>query len=215
MAASYETALSDGARSYLLGRGISEAQLAYYRVGQVDNSHAEHADYAGMLCFPYVTKLGGIVSLKFRQAHDCTEACTHAKYISPYETRIYNALAFDQADQLGYIAIAEGEIDAITLDFCGIPAVGIPGVETWKQHAEWRELFRGYERVYVFPDNDPDRVVIVQGKEVVKNPGKDLAKAINRDVDTARIITLPGKDVNDTFLAYGADSIRKAAGLDV
>jgi DNA primase len=209
MAASYQKALSADALGYLRGRGISPDQAAFYRIGQVDGSHAEHAIYAGMLCFPYITKLGGVVSLKFRQAHDCTDDCGHAKFIGPYETRLYNTLALDRADRLGVVAIAEGEIDTLTLDaLCRIPAVGIPGVDTWKQHPEWREVFRGYERVLVFPDND--EINPLTGKRA----GAELAKGIARDIDTAKLIQLPGKDVNSTFLTHGAETIRKAAGLD-
>jgi len=32
-----------------------------------------------------------------------------------------------------FIAVCEGEIDAITLSYsCGIPAVGVPGANAWK-----------------------------------------------------------------------------------
>jgi DNA primase len=197
----YQAALRPSSRSYLHGRGIGDHVIERYRLGEVDGSDASHADYTGMLAIPYLTRLGGVVSLKFRRAHECSEFCEHARYISPYSTRIYNALAFDQADRLGCIGIAEGEIDAITLDgLCGIPAVGIPGVETWKAHPEWRELFRGYQRVLVFADGD--------------DKGRELAQKILHDVDTGQVISLPAKDANLTYLRYGSDIIRKAAGLD-
>lgn len=209
MAASYQRALSPEGLAYLASRGISPELAAYYRLGMVDGSHAEHQMYTGMLCFPYITRLGGVVSLKFRQAHDCTDECGHARFIGPYETRLYNPLALDRADRLGIVAIAEGEVDTITLDaLCRIPAVGIPGAETWKTHPEWREIFRGYERVLVFKDNDEANPL------TGKRPGEELAKGIVRDIDTAKLISLPGKDVNSTFQAHGAELIRKAAGLD-
>ncbi len=207
MTASYQAALQAPVRGYLSGRGIGPDAVAYYRLGQVDASHGEHEQYAGMLCIPYLTKLGGVVSLKFRRPHECSEACEHAKYISPYDTRLYNPLAMDDADVRGILAIAEGEFDAMILDFyCGIPAVGIPGVETYKKHPEWRELFRGYSRVLIFPDDD-------EPNPKGERPGEELAKAISRDVDTAQVIKLPGQDVNKTFLEYGADEIRRIAGV--
>jgi DNA primase len=167
----------------------------------VDESHDEHSKYAGMICIPYVTKLAGVVSLKFRQPHACIEACGHAKYIGPYETRLYNTLAMDQADRLGYIAACEGEVNALTLDYlCGIPAVGIPGAEMWKAHPEWRELFKGYGRVLFFPDND--------------EAGERLAGCIGRDIDTLKIVKLPdGADANKAFMEIGADEIRRIAGV--
>ena len=206
MAAAYGLALlaedssARAARSYLSGRGLSMADFSKYAIGLVTGEFDEHAAYAGMLCFPYITTLGGVVSLKFRRAHDCTEACSHARFISPYPTRLYNTKALDWADKLGYVCIVEGEIDAIVLnELCGLPdecpAVGIPGVETWKAHPEWRELFRGYSKVYVFADSD--------------EPGIELAKTIRKEIDTAEIVTLPGKDVNDTYLRFGPRAIRE------
>lgn len=208
MAFSYEEALlhvqdsrSGLARGYLASRGITEEASASYRLGMVDSSFDEHAKYAGMICIPYVTKLAGVVSLKFRQPHDCTEACGHAKYISPYETRLYNTIAMDKADQLGWIAATEGELNALTLDgLCGIPAVGIPGAEMWKAHPEWRELFRGYSRVLFFPDDD--------------EAGERLAGMIGRDIDTLKIVRLPnGADANRAYMETGPDEIRRIAGV--
>ena len=48
-------------------------------------------------------------------------------------TRLYNVLALQQAGD--FIAVCEGEIDAITLHYkCGVPAVGVPGANSWKPH---------------------------------------------------------------------------------
>lgn len=190
----YHLMLGSSAQNYLLGRGINHDLIAGYRLGQVDGSVAEHASYKGWLSLPYITRLGGVVSLKFRRLDG-----GEPKYIGPYPTRIYNTLAFERAEQLGYIGICEGEIDTITADaLCGIPAVGIPGIETWKAHPEWKELFRGFTKVLMFADPD--------------EPGQRLATQILRDLDTAHLVALPG-DVNETFLSHGSDFIRKAAGL--
>lgn len=201
MAAAYGLALlaedssAKAARSYLAGRGLSMQNSSNCGIGLITDEFDEHAKYAGMLCFPYITKLGGVVSLKFRQAHDCVEACSHARFISPYETRLYNPLDFEVADRRGWVCICEGELDTLTLsELCDIPAVGLPGVETWKAHPEWAELFRGYQKVYVFGDSD--------------DPGQALAKAILKQIDTAELVKLPGKDVNDTYRRFGPDVIK-------
>lgn len=201
MAAAYGLALlaedssAKAARSYLAGRGLSMQKCSDHGIGLVSSLFDEHAKYEGMLCFPYITKLGGVVSLKFRRAHDCSETCQHARFISPYETRLYNTLDFELADRRGHVAICEGEIDALTLSaLCDIPAVGVPGVETWQAHPEWKELFRGYGKVYIFADSD--------------DPGQDLAKQILKQIDTAELVKLPGKDVNATYLQYGPGVIK-------
>jgi DNA primase len=182
------------ALSYLHGRGILPAVGDAWRLGAVDGSIPEHASYKGWICIPYITRLGGVVSLKFRRLDG-----GEPKYIGLYPTRLYNTMAFDRAERLGYVAVCEGELDAIVLDaLAGIPAVAVPGVETWKAHPEWKEIFRGFSRVLVFPDPD--------------EPGARLAAEILRDLDTAHTVALPG-DVNETFLQHGADIIREAAGL--
>lgn len=207
MTTEYQNALTEAGRSYLLGRGIGPEAIERYRIGQVNERFEEHASYSGMICLPYITR-SGVVSLKFRRAHECGPDCEHAKYYSPYETRLYNTVAMDRADRLGLLGVVEGEFDAEVLDcYCEIPAVGIPGWETYKKHPEWRELLRGYQRVLFFKDNDqPNKVTGLR-------PGDELAKAIRRDVDAAEIIRLPSHDVSDTFKEFGAEGVRKAAGL--
>jgi len=204
LAREYQAALSPAARSYLAGRGLDEGAIERYRVGEVTRD-SEHWKYAGMICLPYVTKRGGVVSLKFRQAHKCVEACPHEKYITPYPTRLYNAPAMDRADELGFIAICEGELDAITLDYhCGIPAVAVPGVKTWQQHGEWPSLFTGYQSVFMFADDDDE--------------GRKLADRVKHDIRDAHTVTLEsGKDVNEAYVSdpkAAVAEIRRKAGLD-
>lgn len=173
---------------------MGHEQAAALRLGVVDGTIPEHASYRGWLSIPYLTKLGGVVSLKFGR-RDGGEP----KYIGPYPTRIYNTLAFERAEELGYIGICEGEFDTAVADLlCGIPAVGIPGIETWKAHPEWKEIFKGFTRVLMFADPD--------------EAGGRLATQILRDLDTAHTVALPG-DVNETYLSHGRDFIRKAAGV--
>jgi DNA primase len=157
-----------------------------------------------MISIPYLTRLGGVVAMKFRQPYELGPDDSSPKYLAPVgqSTRIFNGLAFDQADRLGFIGITEGEFDSMILEHhCGIPSVGIPGVETWKAHPEWRELFRGYDRVFMFQDAD--------------EPGAVLASAIRNDVEQCHVISLAanGKDVNAAYQAAGADWIRKVAGI--
>jgi DNA primase len=163
----------------------------------VDGGIPEHAASTGWISIPYLTRLGGVVQLKFRRLSG-----DGPKYLgSGGQPRIYNTMALDLADQLGYVAICEGEFDALILDaYCGIPAVGIPGVDTWASRPEWREIFAGYSRVLVFADPD--------------EPGQKLASRVLRDLDTAHLVALPGADVNETYLAKGADYIREAAGVE-
>jgi DNA primase len=184
------------AQDYLLGRGISPSVADAYRLGLVDGTIPEHAGFTGWISIPYLTRLGGVVAMKFRRLDG-----GGPKYMSAGgEPRLYNTLALDRADSLGYVAICEGEFDAIILDgICGIPAVGVPGVDTWGSRPEWREIFTGFSRVLVFADRD--------------EPGQKLATRILRELDTAHLVQLPAKDVNEAYLQFGADKIREMAGV--
>lgn len=206
--ARYNWALRDDsqAQNYLHGRGIEPRAGDAFRLGVVDGSIAEHAPFTGWISIPYLTKLGGVVSLKFRRLSG-----DGSKYITPYPTRLYNTMALDLGEQLGYVAICEGEFDAIILDaYCAIPAVAIPGVDTWKKHPEWREIFSGFSRVLLFMDQDEDQEM-PDGK--IKNPGRDLGNQLLKDLDTAHLVQLPAKDVNEAYLQFGADKIREVAGV--
>lgn len=196
--ASYETSLQEGddgwtVAGYLKARGITREIAESYRLGVVNDKFPEHAAYKGMLSIPYRTSLGGIVSLKFRRPHNCTADCAHSKYVGPYPTRLFNTVALDAADREGFVCITEGEIDAITIDSAGFPAVGIPGVESWKAHPEWAGVFSGYSRVYMCPDED--------------EAGSRLAKTIQGDLsgDRLRVIRLGGTDVNDYYVKSGRE----------
>lgn len=215
MCATYQEAMTGEAVSYLNGRGIGADAIGSYRLGVVTPG-GEHGIYKGMISIPYITSLAGVVGFKFRQVHDCTETCEHQKYLTPYSTRIFNPLAFDEGERLGYIAVCEGELDAIILSqYCGIPAVAVPGVDTWTQHKAWPLLFQGFSRVLVFKDNDEDRIVVVNGNKKTVNPGRDLAKRILSDVGTAHLVDTEGlgKDVTDIYLKWGADAIRDVADV--
>jgi DNA primase len=196
------------ARDYLSARGLPPNVVSDYRLGLVDADSPDHPDYAGWISIPYRTR-AGVVSFKFRSLSP-----TGPKYIGPYETRLFNTLAMDQADRDGTLGIVEGEFDAIVnTALVGIPTVGIPGVDSYKKHPEWRELFRGYQQVLIFEDQDEPKTKVVNGEEVEWRPGRELSKKLKADIDTSRIVRLPSKDVNDCYLEHGADAVLKAAGL--
>jgi DNA primase len=105
------------------------------------------------------------------------------------QTKLYNVNALLTAEN--YIAVTEGEIDAITLNYkCGIPAIGVPGANSWKRH--YSRLLQDFEQVFVFADGD--------------QPGQDFAKKVAQEVGTVTIINMPeGHDVNSTYLVHGAE----------
>jgi len=57
----------------------------------------------------------------------------------------YGLWRLAEAQERGYITTVEGESDALTLWFHGQPALGIPGVDTWRN--EWPEYFDGIPKI--------------------------------------------------------------------
>lgn len=175
----YHANLDDATIGYLAGRGITGATVDEFLLGTCDDL------YPGWLSIPYL-RPHGVVSFKFRRL---TGEGTKYKNLTGAGTHLYNTTDLDIADQTGTIAIAEGEIDALTASaLCGVPCVGVPGATQWTGHPHWHELFRGYQQVHILAD--PDQA------------GNDLAMAICATLPQARLIVMPG-DVNETYLAYG------------
>jgi DNA primase len=151
----------------------------------------------GMLAIPYLSH-AGVVNIKFRRLTDDTP-----KYmgLSGVPVRMYNVRSLHDTNE---IAICEGELDALTLDgVVGIPAVGVAGTQNWKPH--YRLLFEAFRTVWVFYDRDK--------KEDGSNPGWALARAIQKDVPHATLVTLPENvDVNKLFVTQGRQAVLDLIG---
>jgi len=90
-----------------------------------------------------------------------------------------------------FISICEGEIDTITLDHvCGIPAVGVPGVNNWKKH--YSRLLADFDKVFLFADGD--------------NAGTEFGKSLSRELGNLVVVQMPeGEDVNSMYRTHGAE----------
>lgn len=181
------------AQAYLLGRGLGPQAAAGFRLGVVRRPLQGHEGYAGRLVLPYLTP-AGVVSLRFRCLGQHEGACEgHPKYLSEQgaETRLYNVLDLKKASSS--ICIAEGELDAISLSLSGLPAVGVPGVESWQPH--WGRLLDDFQTVYCLAD--PDKA------------GRKFASFLAKEA-AARAIHLPtDQDVNDVFRTGGPAAVKR------
>lgn len=153
-----------------------------------------HEYLTGRLSIPYITD-AGTVNMTFRciQNHDCKTESKHQKYMlwPKLSANLYHARSLQAAGE--WIAVAEGEIDALTLNICGIPAVGISGVEKWQEF--WPLIFDDFTRVYFFEDGD--------------DPGKKLGDKLSGEVNSPVIrIKMPAKqDVNSIYVTQGRDAL--------
>ena len=196
----YSAGLNEATARYLAGRGVSKEVAQEFSLGTVIEPANGHEQFVGWLCIPYITALGICVSVKFRRLDD-----GKPKYGQPIgqKTHIFNVA--DTAIDSPYIAICEGELDALILSgMCDIPAVGIPGVTAWKPY--FTKLFAGFDAVYVIGDNDV--------KEDGTNPGAEFSKRVAAEVQNSQIVQLPpGMDINEFYLAHGKQSVRDLLGV--
>ena len=185
-----DLAADTAAQVYLKTRGLLSPEAARFRLGLVTSPLAGDEQYRGRLAIPYLTPAGP-VNIRFRcaQAHECDG---HPKYLSREGagTNLFNVL--DLKRDSPFICVAEGEIDAMSLSLAGLPAVGVPGVDTWQKH--FSRCLEDFEVIYAFGDGD--------------KAGSKFSNFLARET-RARPIRMPnGKDCNDIFREQGAEGLR-------
>ena len=160
-------------------------QATHARLGVVLEPLTGHEAYLNRLSIPYITR-SGVVDIRFRSM-DLSEP----KYMgmAGATTHLYNVSAFFRATS--FISICEGEIDTLTLDtVCGIPSVGVPGVNNWKKH--YTRLLQDFDKVFLFADGD--------------NAGSDFGKSLSRELGNLVVVNMPeGEDVNSMYRLHGAE----------
>jgi DNA primase len=111
-------------------------------------------------------------------------------------THIYNVKALSSDSDV--LVICEGEIDTVIATQVGFSAVGLPGANNWKPF--YSRVLADWEKIMLFCDGD--------------NAGREMAKNISRELDNVFPVFMPeGSDVNDVYLAEGADGLRKRMGV--
>src|SRR5215211_2865747 len=65
---------------------------------------------------------------------------------------LYGLWRLETIRKAGWVVLVEGESDTHTLWYHGIPALGIPGVDTWKE--AWGDHLKGIERIYAVIEPD-------------------------------------------------------------
>ena len=173
------------AGAYLASRGITEEVARQALLGVVTEPEPGHEQYVGRLAIPYITKTG-TVDIRFRSLNPAVEP----KYmgLTGAETKMYNVLDVEKAGD--YIAVCEGELDALTLSKCvGIASVGLPGANGWKRH--YTRLLADFERVFIFADGD--------------QAGREFANSLARELPVTTITLPDGEDVNSIYVSEGKE----------
>jgi len=196
----YADQVDEATLRYLAGRGISEEVAALYSLGTVTDPIPGHEMHEGWLSIPYITAGGHCVGYKFRRLDD-----GKPKYGSPMGQKAHLYNVTDITKPSSRIVVCEGELDTVIVSgVLGLPAVGVPGVQAFKDH--FVKLLGGYETVYVVGDNDV--------KEDGSNPGQEFAKRVAGEIMNSQIVTLPpNTDINEYYLSNGLDATRHLLGV--
>lgn len=195
----YQNQRSAHADMWLAERGLSEAAVDGFRLGEVAEPLPGHEKYRGMLAIPYLLHDGTAVTMRFRcmQEHNHREH-SHGKYLSMFGDpgRVFNIGAVMSAGD--EIHVTEGEFDTVILTECGLDAVGLPGATTWAPYM--RRLFAGFSKVWVWADPD--------------EAGAEMAGRLAKALPASRQVRLTEGDVNDTYLSKGRDGLLELIGSD-
>lgn len=181
---------------YLATRGLRapsiKQEVDRFLLGYVADPLPGHEMYRGKLAIPYLRWSQGngwsVVSIRFRKLH--TDDGNKYLTVAGDRPRLYNTTALMKISPV--IAVTEGEIDAITAQVSGIPAVGVPGTQSWKPY--FREPFLGYREVFILADGD--------------EPGMQFAESVAKTLYNAKIVPMPpGSDVNDLVCREGKGAL--------
>lgn len=200
----YHNALSESrGAQYLEERGLPLEMISRFRLGFVAEPEVGHERYRNRLAIPYLRRSAAgewsVVSMKFRAIPDLSCSESNKKYLglSGDSDRLFNTV--DAVLSEDWIAITEGEIDALTASAYGIPAVGVSGATKWKDH--WTEIFLGYQMVYILADGD--------------KAGMDFADMVAGKLRGAPVAVIPmddDEDVNSMISKYGVDKVLERMG---
>jgi DNA primase len=122
--------------------------------------------------------------------HNCKEIAHHSKMGKKKGsgTNLYGVQSLDWADD--WCVLCEGEIDALTYQQIGVPAVAVPGAEVWRPY--WDNIFEDFSRVYLAMDGDD------AAKDLWNNSTENLTNIIKMQMPD-------GEDVNSMYLKAGKD----------
>lgn len=164
--------------------------------GLVSSPLNGHEYLQGRLVIPYVGPQHNLYNLRFRclDHADCKLEGCDSKYTSlpGYPSRVFNVRALVDAGDS--IHVTEGELDAVTLEACGLHAIGIPGVDNMPTYIG--RMLAGFPEVVLWADGD--------------KAGRGLASKFGKHVPSARVLILrAGEDVNSTFVSKGREGLLK------
>ena len=167
---------------WLKSRGLNEATLSAFKIAEQIQGAKTYA------VFPYLRE-GVLVNVKYRNVAEKKDM----RQEGGAEPCLFGWHLIDPKCRT--VAITEGEIDAMSLHQCGIPALSVnagAGNHQWLEN-DWDRLER-FSEILIFFDSD--------------EAGQKGARALSTRIgaDRCKIVALPAKDAND-YLMQGAEHV--------
>ena len=187
-----------------------------FQLGAVLDASVSHEQALGMISIPYITP-AGTVQIRFRRA-PWTDKGPKYWQTAGSQIRMFNTRALITGDRLMYVC--EGEFDTIAATQAGLPAVGISGVNGWRDH--FYSMLEGFDRIAFLADNDgngdaekPRPDDWPEGKEWdSRGAGLKFASKHADALEGGVVVQLPhGYDVNTYLIEHGPEALRKFAGI--
>jgi putative DNA primase/helicase len=98
---------------------------------------------------PYADRDGELLTNRYRIAVGGDDKFRWQKGST---TTLYGLHKLEEAEKAGYVLLVEGESDCHTAWYRGLPAVGVPGVDNWKD--DWAEHLTGISKIFVVVEPD-------------------------------------------------------------
>ena len=174
-------AAKSGALEWLKGRGLTDQTIADFKIAEQVQGGKTYA------VFPYLRD-GVLVNVKYRNVAEKKDM----RQEGGAEPCLFGWHLIDP--KVRTVAICEGEIDAMTLHQCGIPALSVnagAGNHQWVEN-DWARLDR-FSEILIFFDND----------EAGNKGAQELVHRLG--VERCKRVVLPSKDANE-YLQQGAES---------
>jgi hypothetical protein len=98
---------------------------------------------------PYADRKGDLLANRYRIAVGGDDRFRWQKGAT---TTLYGLHRLEEAEKAGYVLLVEGESDCHTAWYRGLPAVGVPGVDNWRD--EWALHLDGIPKILVVVEPD-------------------------------------------------------------
>lgn len=125
---------------------------------------------------PYFDEDVQEVSIRYRvQLHKDNTGDNRFRWKKGSKAYPYGVWFIYKAEQQGFIIIVEGESDCHTLWQNGLPALGLPGANTWKN--EWEEKLSNIPAIYVVVEPDQGGAAVL--KKFAQSPLRERIRLVH------------------------------------